>query len=231
MSARIKITPEILAGLDKLIQKLGSVYKLAQELGVAHSTILFWKSGKTTKISAQLWQNKLKFLLRPYLTEDVSTQTYIKESVAEYGTLPQSFYLVSLQNMGNFDPNVESVISYISRSSVGQGYFSNVGGKTLFAVLVDQENFAPIFPYGTILLVESGRPACDGEIVLVKFREEKLPKAMIFHFREGEFSLIPLDNNAGNKKICWQQGTNSLSFISWQYPLIESTLKLSSKRW
>lgn len=231
MSRRICITAEIQSALDKLIQQQGSVYKLARELGVAHSTILFWKSGKTTKISAQLWQNKLKFLLRPFLTDSSSAPAYIRETAAEYGSVPQSFYLVGLQKMGEFDPNVESALSYVTRNSVGQGYFSNIGGKTVFALLVDLEDFAPLFPAGTILLAESGRPACDGEVVLVKFREEAFPKAMIFRVTEEEFSLVPFAGDTGSRSYTWSKGTNSLSFIDWQFPLIESSLKLTSRRW
>lgn len=231
MVKRINITPEILLALDKLIQEMGSVYKVAQELGVAHSTVLFWKSGKTTHISSKLWQQKLKFLLRPYLTENTSVPSYINESLAEYGVVPQSFNLISLQAMGGFDPNVESVLSYVARNTIGQGFFSNVGGKSVFALFVDKDNFGVLFPFGTLLLVDSGRPACNGEMVLVKFREEKYPKGMIFRVIDDEFMLEPFSTDGSDKCVTWSRGTNSLSFIDWQYPLIESSLKLSSRKW
>ena len=63
----MKITPEIMQALEKAIDHHGNVSQFAKHVGLAHSTILFWKSGKTTSISGNVWANKLRPALIPFI--------------------------------------------------------------------------------------------------------------------------------------------------------------------
>ncbi len=65
------ITPEIKAAILKAIDLHGNVTQFAKHLGIAHSTVLFWLSGKTTIVSGRLWAQKLRPALAPWLTPGV----------------------------------------------------------------------------------------------------------------------------------------------------------------
>lgn len=54
----MKVTPEILDAIDRASDYYGNITLLAQNLGIAHSTILFWRSGKTTNISRKTLYGK-----------------------------------------------------------------------------------------------------------------------------------------------------------------------------
>ncbi len=64
----MKITPEVLDAVSRAAEHYGNVSQLAKTMGVAHSTILFWQSGKTTHISGKLWATKIKHILQPFFT-------------------------------------------------------------------------------------------------------------------------------------------------------------------
>lgn len=63
----MKITTEIVRALERAIEHYGNVSQFAKSVGLAHSTILFWQSGKTTSISGNVWANKLRPALLPFM--------------------------------------------------------------------------------------------------------------------------------------------------------------------
>ena len=65
----MKVTPEILKALNRAKDYYGNTTQLAKHLGIAHSTILFWFSGKTKNISGQLWCRLLKEELAPFMAD------------------------------------------------------------------------------------------------------------------------------------------------------------------
>lgn len=63
----MNITPEIKTAIKKAIDLHGNVTQFAKHMGIAHSTVLFWLSGKTTEVSGRLWAQKLRPSLLPFL--------------------------------------------------------------------------------------------------------------------------------------------------------------------
>jgi len=67
----MNITPEMKEAIKKAIDLHGNVTQFAKHLGIAHSTVLFWLSGKTTEVSGRLWAQKLRPTLLPFLGPSV----------------------------------------------------------------------------------------------------------------------------------------------------------------
>jgi len=63
-----KITKEVHAALENLIRDSDSAFAVAKKIGVGHSTVGKWRSGKIQKINNITWQN-LYPLLAPYLPD------------------------------------------------------------------------------------------------------------------------------------------------------------------
>lgn len=63
----MRITPEIASAIEKAIERYGNVSHFAKSLGIAHSTVLFWLSGKTASVSGDIWMRKLKPALEPFM--------------------------------------------------------------------------------------------------------------------------------------------------------------------
>ena len=64
----MNMTPELVELIDKAIDAHGNVTQLAKSMGIAHSTVLFWKSGKTKRISGKVWANKVRPALAGFMT-------------------------------------------------------------------------------------------------------------------------------------------------------------------
>lgn len=65
-----KITKEIHSALEDLIRDSDSALAVAKKIGVGHSTVGKWRSGKIQKINNITWQN-LYPLLTPYLSDNL----------------------------------------------------------------------------------------------------------------------------------------------------------------
>jgi hypothetical protein len=65
----MKITPEIKAAIGKAIEHYGNVTQFAKNVGLAHSTVLFWQNGKTTEVSGRVWAQKLRPALLPFMDD------------------------------------------------------------------------------------------------------------------------------------------------------------------
>ena len=71
------ITPEIHNSLEALIRDSESAFSVAQKIGVGHSTVGKWRSGKINKINNANWKN-LYPLLKPYLPPDYSNNEVVQ---------------------------------------------------------------------------------------------------------------------------------------------------------
>jgi len=69
------ITEDIKKAIKRAIDQHGNVTQFAKSLGLAHSTVLFWLSGKTATISGLVWAQKLRPALVPYMISDKQIPT------------------------------------------------------------------------------------------------------------------------------------------------------------
>ena len=239
----MKVTPEILDAIDRASDYYGNITLLAQNLGIAHSTILFWRSGKTANISGKLWIEKIHQKLKPFMPgglhykeiENLNPSKYmVKDERAAYGSNHSSVPALSkvpvttFAQFSDFDPLVESPVAFAKKNPFASG-------STAFACKMKEEYFAlsmdesvkSIYPAGTTFLIGWGEyPQNDG-LVVAKLRDSG--QIVIAHFmkQDAEIKLSVL----GAKKVyTWPSKENSLNLV-WVYPVYEIRINLLENKW
>lgn len=231
----MKITPEILTALERAISESGSIYKLARELGISHSTIFFWRTGRTTNINRKTWNSCLRKKLRPYLSAPVfpdeqdenAPLTYmVKEERASYGERPNAYPLVTFKKLAYFDPHIKSTPAFVRDHSMGTFHFVSIAGVTAFALRMDETSKNKIFTSGSTLLVESGRPPVSGEVVIAKCKEMTHAQFYTFKQEGSSYQLLPFGTEE-DKNVQWEQTAPSSCFLDWIFPVLEANILFS----
>lgn len=224
----MKITQEILEALECAINDSGSIYKFAKELGVSHSTVFFWKTGKTTSINNQVWGSCLRKKLRPYLSskagEPSGKGVLVRERKNSYGSRPKSYPVVSIRKLAFFDPNVISTAAFLQEYSLGSFFFNTVGTAGAFALRIEENGKNEIFTQGSTLLVESGRPPVSGELAVVKCKDASEASFYIFRQDDDTYKLIPYGKSDA-EVVLWEKGASSAGLLDWIYPVLEANIK------
>ena len=223
----MKITQEILEALECAINDSGSIYKFAKELGVSHSTVFFWKTGKTTSINNQVWGSSVRKKLRPYLNSKGASSgkgNQVRERKNSYGSRPRSYPVVGFRKLAFFDPNVISASAFVQEYSLGNFFFNTAGTPGAFALRIEENGKNEIFAEGSTLLVESGRPPADGELVVVKCKEITEPSFYMFRQEEDSYKLVPYGKSDA-AVIRWEKKSSSSGLLDWIYPVLEANIK------
>lgn len=230
----MNITPEILTALERAINDAGSIYKLAKELNISHSTIFFWRTGKTSKINGKTWNNGLRKKLRPYLSvpaehtddEENSSGTVlrVREPRAPYGDKTRSYPLVPYRKLAFFDPNIKSTSVFVQDHASGYFPFMSVAGVTAFALRMDDTLPNEIFTTESTLLIECCRPPLNGEIVLARCKGQKDPRIYRFIQEEEKYRLIPYGCSM-YEELQWDDSISSSEILAWIYPVIEANIQ------
>ena len=63
----MEITPEIMKLIKQSIDRHGNLTQFAQSIGVRHSTVVFWLSGKTKSINGGVWAKQVRPEIMPGL--------------------------------------------------------------------------------------------------------------------------------------------------------------------
>jgi len=67
----MKLTASLRKAIQLAINSCGNISRFSQMIGVEHTTVGLWMSGKTTSISGKVWQSKLLPVLSPFLTPEL----------------------------------------------------------------------------------------------------------------------------------------------------------------
>ena len=209
------ITESIQKAIQSAIQKSGSVLSFARSVGVSHTTVTYWLSGRTRKINATVWQNLLP-LIGEYLASGESmsypygpaaaagTNCVLREQSAIWygGGMAQktSAPLLHLSDLADFDPQIDPVEELIREKSQSTASFTSPVMPGHFAVEVDkgQKGF---FPAGTRLLLRWPDAPGDGDTVLVKLRDKKEFLFAVYTRKANEIVLTPLQKGGGKRVI------------------------------
>ncbi len=228
----MKVTPEILAAIDGAIEHYGNITQFAKHLGIAHSTILFWKNGKTGNISGQLWINKLRHELKPFMHAACAPDRFsVREDSMPYasehskaGKAP----LATFSQIADFDPTIESPATFASNLGGKSVMFAREVKPGYFALELDETAKCGDFPIGSLLLVASGEYARNGDTVVAKLRDSG--EIVIRHYIREENQVKLAAVNGDGKTYEWNARENS-SCIVWMYPVVEINLDLAGFRW
>lgn len=238
----MQITPEIMEAIKKAIDLHGNVTQFAKHLGIAHSTVLFWMSGKTTEISGRLWAQKLRPSLLPFLGPSAFDDRPLnkaffmtREDMAAYGRPETSVVsmrheapVISFAQVAGFDPAIEPIDCYAKGCGEEAAIFANEVKPGYFALKVEGDSICPDFPPGTVLLVAGGEyPQC-GDTVIAKIRGSGQVVVKLYSRDDSSIKLSSV--NSRGQKFEWDCKDNP-GYLDWMYPVLEANIDLRAKRW
>lgn len=234
----MKVTPEVKNVLQRTIDAYGNVSQFAKAVGVAHSTVLFWLSGKSPNINGRVWIKKIRPAVLPFLTQEEEDQLapdckILREPQAAYAikspfgntekqlnTVP----CVSLDKIVNLDVTIEPVADFITRiRGFKNSSFTTPSKQSYFAL----EYEVPGLPFNLNALVGGGEYPASGDLVLAKLRETGTVVTGRF-LREAEQVTLETVFTASPETITWNLRT-SPGFLCWIFPVLEVNSVLRTK--
>ena len=235
----MKLNPEILEAIRRAVEHYGNTSQLAKEIGVAHSTVLFWLSGKTTNINGTIWKQRVQRVLRKFMTEPASHPGALHEPAASFtpghamGQTDKNprrkVPAIPISSLIDLDITIQSPVSFARQNAVADVPFANDCTEFSFALLLDDPKFCPGLPLGSRLLICGSNYADDGDIVIGKTRKPAdLFLARLHRSSEGKTRLEPL-----NPKIpatSWKTSENAEN-VFWIFPVSEISINLNTCRW
>lgn len=237
----MKITPEILSAIRQAVDFYGNTSQFAKKIGVAHSTVLFWISGKTNNISGTIWDNRVRRELNKFLPKNDRQQLpRLCESRSEFplfkknaekipAAVRQTVPAVNFSLMAELDITMQSPVSFVKKRCSAEVSFASDWTEFSFALLLDKPEYCPRLPLGSRLLIAGGEYAEDDDIVVGKMRS---PAAELFicryHRLEDKIRLQPL--NPEQKDLEWDSADNAEK-IFWMFPVREISVNLDSSSW
>lgn len=236
----MKLNPEILEAIRRAVEHYGNTSQFAKEIGVAHSTVLFWLSGKTNNINGTIWDQRVKRVLRKFMPAPAGRKTVaLHDPAASFNSAPavrpvekdpvKSVPAIPLSRMNEFDITMQSPVSFARQAPVAEIPFANDCTEFSFALLLDDPKFCPELPLGSRLLICGSNYADDGDIVIVKTRNPaKLYLARLHRSSDGKTRLEPL--NSKLPEMCWDTAVNAEK-VFWIFPVSEISIDLNACRW
>lgn len=236
----MKITPEIQTAVRAAIDHYGTSSQFAREIKVAHSTVLFWLSGKTHNISGSVWDKKVRRILNRFMPKpEPSGKTGIlRDSPQTYSGKPdggsaksritRKVPAVPFSKMIDMDITMQSPVSFVRQRSVEDIPFASGCSEFSFALILDKPEFCPSLPLGVWMLIGGFDYAQDGDLTIGKTRQ---PERLFLcrYYRKGDnISLVPL--NPGQPAMEWSQAENA-ERIFWIFPVKEISINLELCKW
>jgi SOS-response transcriptional repressor LexA len=130
----------------------GSVLGLSRRLGVSHSTVLFWSSGKTKSIDGDVWRYKVAPLLKSYIGPLAEEGRLGVASAPAMHEVP----VIGLAQAAGFDPALEPFEAYARGCGEETAFFATEPKDGYFALKIEGRSMEPEFPDGTLILVAGG---------------------------------------------------------------------------
>ena len=229
----MKLNDEILEALKRAIRHYGNTSQFADHIGVAHRTVLFWLSGKTTNISGKIWTNHLRRELRAFMNEP-QDRYMVREEILPFsdfekrGPVNREVCMAKISDMIDFDATVESPVSFVKAHSVAKSSFSSGKMESFFALELDKPLAGPFLPKGAKLLLPGSDYAQDGDVVVGKLRNTVTLIIGRYHREGDKIRLTPLDKS--QPVLEWSVSENAEK-IFWMYPVEEIVIDLLKNRW
>ena len=234
----MNVTQDVKNALQRTIDAYGNVSQFAKAVGVAHSTVLFWLSGKSPNINGRVWMKKIRPALLPFLTpeeERLLAPDYkvLREPQALYSlrspfaapvSKPSDVPLLTLDQIANLDVSIEPIAEFIARRKDSRTCrFSTETKPSYFALQYE----VPGLPVALNALIGGGDYPSSGDFVLAKIRENGSIETGRF-LRDGEkISLVP-ELGSGTTSITWDLRTTP-GYLCWIFPILELSSILHTK--
>lgn len=249
----MKITPQILAAVQRAVEHYGNTSQVAKVMGVAHSTVFFWLNGKTTSISGKLWQTRIRPVLAPFLQCEPGTNvTYgvpaypmdqplvLREDGAPYHALGGPGQRSAKEFVDSERKETEKlpVIKFSdleqfdpSAGSVRKFVKQKSFTKTDYPGFLSQSHFVArleneypgVFLPGTDLLINTEEYPDNHSIVLARFRENG--RLVLGRYTRTGSSITIVSLREEEPEITWDC-TESIGYTLWSFQVLEAKLDL-----
>lgn len=234
----MNVTQDVKNALQRTIDAYGNVSQFAKAVGVAHSTVLFWLSGKSPNINGRVWMKKIRPALLPFLTPEEE-----RLLAPDYKVLhePQTLYslrspfappvpktsavpLLSLDQIASLDVSIEPIAEFIARCKDSRSCrFSTEAKPSYFALPYE----IPGLPVALNALIGGGDYPSSGDFVLAKIRENGSIVTGRFLRDDEKISLVP-EFGSGSAAITWDLRTTP-GYLCWIFPILELSSILRTK--
>ena len=240
----MKLNPDILNAMHAAIDHYGNSAQFAKNIGVAHSTVIFWIKGKTHNISGSVWDKKLRKVLAKFMPKPERP----KPSVALLHDSPSSYSCrsaassrgkntacsnkvpaIPFSEMIHMDITMQAPVSFVRQHHTDEVSFASACSEFSFALILDKPEFCPSLPLGSWLLVGGGFDYVkDGDLAIGKTRKtEKL--FLCRYCRQAEkITLVPMNPNLPSME--WSDSDNA-DKIFWIFPIKEISINLELCTW
>ncbi len=206
------ITDAIRDAIRAAIEKSGSSLCFSRSVGVTHTTVSYWLSGRTRKINSYVWQNLLP-VISEYLDSSESVSypcgataagnagLRLRESSSPYGGIGRtSVPLLQLTDLAGIDPRIDPVEDIVREKAGATAVFTTPVRSSYFAVEIGRGQCG-FFPAGTRVLLRWPDAPGNGDTVLVKLREKNEFLFAVYTRKSGKIVLTPLQGSGGKRII------------------------------
>jgi len=234
-----EIDETIKAALKEAVKECGSVLKLSRLMGVSHSTVLFWSSGRTRCIDGDVWRYKVFPVLEPYLrgmgkgAYGAFDQARPLEGAYACGcrigaaSRMREVPVIGLAQAAGFDPALEPFESYAKGCGEETALFATEPKAGYFALRIEGESMHPEFPDGTLILVAGGEFVKSGDIVAARIRSSG-QVVVKRYLRSGSLNRLESINLAG--AVYEWDCSLERGYLEWMHPVVEAKVDLRARR-
>ena len=236
----MKLNPEIVQAIRAAIDYYGTTSQFAKAIGVAHSTVLFWLSGKTTNISGSVWDKKVRRVLTKFMPKTEHTgRLKLQETAQEYSSnrnssadtqnrVGRKVPAIPLSKIADIDITMTLPVSFVRTRMTCEIPFANAVSEFSFALILDQPDFCPCLPLGSAILIGGFDYAKDGDLVVGKTRKTERLFLCRYHHAGTRISLVPMDSK--QPVMEWDE-TENAEKVFWIFPVKEISINLNSCVW
>lgn len=235
----MKLNPEILEAIRKAVEYYGNTSQFAKEAGITHSTVHFWLSGKTTNISNQVWDKRVRKILRQFMPE---SESRFRNALHENGKTPllpkdadpdqknvKKVPALLFSRMNQFDSTIQSPVSFACKNMIAEIHFANPCSSQSCGLVLDDEQYCPQLPLGTRILISGSEYAENGNVVIGKTRGVRPELFFCRLYRDGEQTrLVPF--NPKLPEMSWKTDDNAEN-VFWIFPVKEISINLENSVW
>ena len=219
-----KIDETVKRALSRLEWRCGSVYAMSKLLGVSHSTVIFWRSGRIRNISTDTWSGKVYPVLEeefaemsPGLSRSELYEKYFegdpeedRESLVYIPVLLESDLLC-------YDMPLEKISSFAERKTDHEILFCGRPGMQYYGVLLENLPEKYQIPWRTCVIFQENIRLKPGSLVLVQLSHERDLK--ICNFLEDEEGCYLQELYSDSHVSKWKKD-ETCSGLNWAFPIV-----------
>lgn len=232
-TSTIKITPDLLDSINRAAEYYGNVSALSKMMGVAHSTIIFWRNGKTSSMSGRLWVTRVRPVLEPFLpSSKINISDTHGQYTPQFPVVPPYMDIKKVERhqvnvlpvsvLKTYDPALESASAFVRARCTEKRTFYHECRRSAFALKIDSL-FTDVFPENCYILAYPDGLQ-NGCMVICKLQDSQELLARKYTKENNVITLSVLPGGTG-EDIQWNC-EEEIGHLSWCFPLVELNLDL-----